>query len=109
MGTIAASDRPPEHGEVAIDVARRGGVTVLAVHGDVDSSTRGIVQDAVLAEGDVSLILDLSGIAFMDTAGVHLLIAVRERLGDRLRVIGTPPRVHRLLQLCGREDLAPAA
>ena len=62
----------------------------ITVAGELDllavMSLRGLF-DRLLTERRVLIELDLRGITFMDSAGVHLLSYMRSRAGGRLRVI----------------------
>lgn len=83
---------------------------------DLDSSPhlRRALERAITGT-DGSVLLDLSGVTFMDCSGLGVLTAARARLGDRLWLCGVPPEVTQLLRVTGllREfgvaDGAPAA
>ena len=47
------------------------------------------------------VIVDLSGVTFMDCSGLGPLLEAETRLGDRLSLRGVPPRVTALLRLAG--------
>ena len=47
------------------------------------------------------LVLDLSGVTFMDCAGLQPILRARNRLGHRLCLRAVPARVLRLLLLAG--------
>jgi anti-anti-sigma factor len=89
-------------------VWRRDGVVVVGITGEIDVSNAEALELAIAAEVDneaAGLVLDLAGLAFMDSSGVHLLFSLAERL--RHRGFGfaivlpelTPPR--RVLELSG--------
>ncbi|MER6076048.1 STAS domain-containing protein [Streptomyces sp. NPDC001817] len=55
-----------------------------------------------------TLYLDLSGVSFMDSSGLNLLILLRRRLhaeGGRLAVTGLQTQPERLLQLTQASEL----
>jgi anti-anti-sigma factor len=88
----------------------REDVVVAAVTGELDVSNAGALEQAIVLEvgnDAAGLVLDLAGLEFMDSSGVHLLFHLADRLavrGRRLAVIapvGSPPR--RVLELSGRE------
>jgi anti-anti-sigma factor len=91
-------------------VWRRGEVVVAALTGELDvSNAAALEREIVLEVGNdaAGLVLDLAGLAFMDSSGVHLLFHLAERLavrGRRLAAIapiGGPAR--RVLELTGPE------
>ena len=90
-----------------------GGLRVL-VRGEVDIDTVGaMVTELRAAEaGDAtSIVLDLSGVSFLDSMGVSAIVrgALRSRAnGDRLRVV-TSPAVDRVIDLCGLRGRLPLA
>lgn len=58
------------------------------------------------------MVLDLSGLDFMDSAGARLLLAadLHARLEDRrLEILRAPAPVHRVVELCGLGDQLPFA
>ena len=91
--------------------AAPGGLRVR-VRGEVDIDTVGaMITELQAAEaGDAtSIVLDLSGVSFLDSTGVSAIVrgALRSRAqGDRLRVV-TSPAVDRVLDLCGLRGRLP--
>jgi anti-sigma B factor antagonist len=87
------------------------GAAGVAVRGEVDAATAPLLQDAldeaVRATGG-TLVLDLSGVSFLDSSGINVLLRVRALLGREDRALALvcpagPPR--RVLELAGIEDL----
>jgi anti-sigma B factor antagonist len=60
----------------------------LTLRGELDLATTGQLA-AALAEAGTPVLLDLSGLTFMDSTGVRLLLEAAEGTGDGLRII--PP------------------
>ena len=86
-------------------------VAVVAPAGDVDTATAGPLRQAIgvqVGAGAVHVVLDLSGVEFMGSAGLALLIAEREaaiaREGE-LRLAGVPRTAGRALSLTGLTEL----
>jgi anti-sigma B factor antagonist len=86
-------------------------VAVVAPTGDVDTATAGPLREAIgvqVGAGAVHVVLDLSGVEFMGSAGLALLIAEREaaiaREGE-LRLAGVPRTAGRALSLTGLTEL----
>ncbi|MEU7060902.1 STAS domain-containing protein [Streptomyces sp. NPDC046197] len=78
--------------------------TVITVCGEMDLQTcPGLAQAASgVPVGGKPLHLDLSGVSFMDSSGLNLLLHLRRRLqaeGALLAVTGLQPQPARLLQI----------
>ncbi len=85
-------------------------VVHFSLEGDVDAAATDALRSAriVYAEGLArEAVIDLSGVTFMDSAGVGWLIAMdsigRERQGT-VRLLRPSPRVDELLHLSGLFD-----
>jgi anti-anti-sigma factor len=87
--------------------------TIVRVGGDVDVSVAGPLQDLLLRAmrtHSPSLLLDLSGVSFMDCAGVRALLLIRRRAELRsgsVRLIAASPAVRRIIELVGMRDIFP--
>jgi anti-anti-sigma factor len=84
--------------------------TQLTVRGEIDLATAPQLCDAVLRHLATasSLWLDLEGVTFMDSSGLHALIAGQRRsalLGNPLVIARVSPAVDRLLQVTGTTPL----
>ncbi|GEM_PF-3358494 len=77
----------------------------LSVVGEVDvvsvSHLRWRLHHAAIAADGRELLVDLSAVTFMDSAGLRLLLEVHQVLGPRLRLHALPWCVVRLLRLTG--------
>lgn len=87
------------------------GVAVVRPTGDVDTATATPLRTAIheqVEAGARHVVLDLSGVEFMGSAGLALLIAEREaaiaREGE-LRLAGVPRTAGRALSLTGLTEL----
>ncbi|MFJ6581220.1 STAS domain-containing protein [Streptomyces sp. NPDC091368] len=84
--------------------------TVITVAGELDLTSCPALEDATclaLADGS-SLRLDMSGVTFMDSSGLNLLLALRRRLiadGNRLELTGVGEAPMRVLTLTGADTL----
>jgi anti-anti-sigma factor len=84
----------------------------MVVAGEIDAHTAGDLAaalepftDAPTGGSDVSL--DLSGVTFMDSSGIRVLIDAHRRVeaaGDRLVVANPSRAVRRLLEISGLTD-----
>ncbi|MEU5633088.1 STAS domain-containing protein [Streptomyces rishiriensis] len=87
--------------------------TVITVAGDMDLQTYPeLAQAASLVPAHcTTLEMDLSGVSFMDSSGLNLLLLLRRRLqahGGRLTVTGLRHQPQHLLALTGTHRLLTA-
>jgi anti-anti-sigma factor len=87
--------------------------TVIALAGESDVYTydqlRGALESAA-AQGVSLLIVDLSGLEFMDSTGVQVLLDIRVMMsnrGGKLALAGPQNTVARVLNLVGADQLIP--
>lgn len=78
----------------------------VALRGDVDMATAPQLRDTLLAlvdAGTTRIELDCRDLAFLDSSGIGVLIAVRKRLGDggSLTLVAPPAHVRKVLELTG--------
>ena len=94
------------------DIKHEDNITIVAVNGSVDALTapdlaRAIVDE--IAEGHVYLVVDLTGVEFMSSAGLRTLLgAVKETRsqGGDLRIASTNPGIDKLLKMSGFHNVA---
>jgi anti-sigma B factor antagonist len=97
-----------------IEFEERDGVLVARIEGDVDGSNAVELARALgqrLPSSAEGLVLDLSTVAYLDSAGIELLFSLARQLGDRrqrlhLGVPGSSP-VRRVLEICDISAVAP--
>jgi anti-sigma B factor antagonist len=72
--------------------SEHGGATVLSVTGELDMNTIDVLSERVqqqLDAGAMELVIDFTELAFMDSSGLRLLIALHDRAREeawRLRL-----------------------
>ena len=100
----APADPPPA--DPALHVERVGDVPVARLHGEVDLGRKAQIAAALaaaVAPRDRGLVLDLSAVDYLDSAGVHLVHELTLTLagrGQALRGVATPgATVLRVLEL----------
>lgn len=80
-------------------------VVILAVAGEIDAATSPSLRDAMLSALTLTdrLVLDASGVTFMDSSALHVLIRTQQTAGGAPSVVVRNPsdQVRRLLQLTG--------
>jgi len=110
--------RPPvDHalgaGKLVVHCERVGTDHLIGLGGELDVATAQALKVALeTAEATDArrIILDLSGLEFMDSSGLHLIItaSARSRIdGDRLRLRRGPPQVQRIFDITATTDLLP--
>jgi len=83
------------------------GVKVVSIEGSVDAMTAGQVQgyfDDLLEKGERRIILDLSKVDFMSSAGLRVIMTVSKNLrqeGGELRLAAAQPSVEKMLKISG--------
>ena len=101
----------------ALDTSHRGegddGWTVVAVTGELELATAPRLRQEVVGlvgEGHVQIVLDLSGVDFVDSVGLGVIVSVLKRVrgrGGELVVAGPVPRVRRLFELTRLDEIIP--
>lgn len=92
-------------------VSCSGRRVVVALHGELDMAGLRVLDEVVkpLVEAwGLSVRLDASDLAFLDAAGLRGLVELRALLrarGGELTIGAPSPPVHRILDLCGHQDL----
>jgi anti-anti-sigma factor len=96
--------------EVAIDTRiDASGVPLITVDGELDSSNVATLEATiakVTAERPAQLVFDLSGLRFMDSAGISALIGAATRV-DAVRLRRPSPAVKRVIELTGLSSILP--
>jgi anti-sigma B factor antagonist len=106
------SSQPPTDGPdrgVVAGVEQHGQAQVVVVVGDVDALTAPQVVKAVdtaLAQQPRFLVVDLSGVDFLASAGLSALVDGHRKAGEggRFRVVAAGPATRRVLELTGLTD-----
>jgi anti-sigma B factor antagonist len=96
--------------EVAIDTAiDAGGVPLITVEGELDSSNVASLEAtiaSVTAERPAQLVFDLSGLRFMDSAGISALIGAAAK-ADAVHLRRPSAPVTRVIELTGLSRILP--
>jgi anti-sigma B factor antagonist len=100
-------------GNTSTEVAHTGDATLIYVRGEIDIETCERLRDAIephLGPGQ-SVILDLAGVEFIDSSGLHVLELARGVLtadGGSLVLRNPSEAAHGLLTVTETEDLLEA-
>ena len=98
-----------EASELTIGSTCDHGTHVVLLAGELDGATAHRVEDelrAIEATDVEQIILDLSGLTFMDSSGAHLIARAAARCtinATRLRLRPGPPHVQRVFALAGTD------
>jgi len=91
----------------SVRVEEADGQIVVWLHGDLDLANANTVDAVVRAAmGEAPArrpVIDLSGVAFVDSAGLRVLVNIAERRDAQFR--NAPVRVRRLFELTGLQAL----
>ncbi len=98
-------------GPLSLQVESTERVRTLRLQGELDLATAEVVREALrdaLADSHEEVVVDLTGLAFIDSTGIGILIAAVAADDGVLRFIPSKaPAVSRVLQLTGVEDRLP--
>ena len=98
---------------LSIATVRIGAEHRVSVAGELDIATVDQLQHQLqsVEQSDAAMIvLDLSGLTFIDSTGLRLVLDLNDRCGgpaDRLRIVAGAPAVERLLDIVGLRDRLP--
>ena len=79
-----------------LTVTSRAGVVVVT--GEIDISNARAL-DEHLSAVDGRLALDLTGVTFLGSAGINVLVQQLHRRGGRVRILAMSPTVRRMLEI----------
>lgn len=89
-----------------VDFLNKNNILYATVVGSVDSKTAGAFQAAVMTEvtGKDKMILDLSGVSFLSSAGLRVLLMLFRQLKQqdgRLLLVNTPAEIQDIMSMTG--------
>ena len=102
---------------LTIVVERSAERTLVAVSGELDASTASDLYGALAdleIENARNVVLDLAGVAFMDSTGLGVIVTEHKRLqhdNGTLTIFSPPSSVRRLFEITGLDsmlDIVPA-
>ncbi|HWF24848.1 MAG TPA: STAS domain-containing protein [Solirubrobacteraceae bacterium] len=110
---VAATDVQAPGLRVALRA--QGTTTTMDVEGEWgmaerDATIRALEQ--ALARRPECLVLDLSGVTFIDSSGIHVVVIAAKRCAEedvRIVIIPGPPHVHRVFEICQLTTQLPFA
>jgi anti-anti-sigma factor len=101
-------------GEAGADVVvetrtDQAGATIVKLSGELDSANAGALAASLAPltrDGSAQLIFDLSGLRFMDSAGIAVLLGVAAKVAV-VRLRDPSPPVRRVIELTGLSAVLP--
>jgi anti-sigma B factor antagonist len=98
---------------LAVEVQRRDDLAIVQPSGELDLATVETLRAALDGvKGAGRLVLDLRGLSFIDSTGLHLLVALHERAQDdgfQLTLLAPAAPIDRAIRLCGLDEALPFA
>jgi anti-sigma B factor antagonist len=99
----------PEPQQVQVDVSQEGDRLTAAVTGEVDAASADGFEARLTAAlpSSPSVVLDLSGVSFMDSSGLRALMTIHAEVASRggsIELSATSSAVDRLLSVTGLTD-----
>ena len=95
-----------------VDISYQNGVVTAKLFGEIDHHAAPGIRGEIDAKCEscrpARLILDFSGVGFMDSSGVGLVMGryrMISLLGGRLEVVNIPPNLKKIFVLSGLEGL----
>jgi anti-sigma B factor antagonist len=102
-------------GLLTVSVEPAGALLMVRAEGELDIASARLLEEEVreaVDSGASTVVLDLSGLDFIDSTGVRALLSIAEhanRSGDGLRMLHGSERVATVLELSGVAPLLPLA
>ncbi len=99
-----------ESDAITTSVEHRDDITLLTVGEVVDLATAPVLEEAIdglLAKGPKALIVDLSGVTFLASVGLRLLVSTYEKVGEsgQFAVVASGPITSRPIQLTKLDEV----
>lgn len=100
----------PGNDPITTSVNYEDGIAVVAVEGEIDLATIPAFEAAIgeaLAHRPTALIVDLSGVGFLASAGLQSLVATHESIGKsaEFAVVADGPATSRPIELTGLDQI----
>ena len=90
-----------------ISTNAKDGITIMSITGRIDTATAPALEQAingVIATGCRKVLLNFSGVSYISSGGLRVLLATAKKLkgtGDRFGLCGLLPEVLKILKLAG--------
>lgn len=98
---------------MSVEISVNGEVTTAYLSGEIDHHSAAAIREKidVATERNMPslLVLDFTGVNFMDSSGIGLVMGRYRnisRRGAKLHITGTSPQIYKVMKLSGIEKLA---
>jgi anti-sigma B factor antagonist len=97
--------------QLSVSQTSAGNVPILAVNGEVDVYSAPALKDKIaelIQSGQTTLIVDLSGVAFLDSTGLGALVEARAattEAGGSLPIVCNQDRILKLFTITGLDGV----
>ena len=98
---------------MSVDINVTGEVVTARLFGEIDHHTAREIREAIDSSVELNmptlLVLDFTGVSFMDSSGIGLVMGRYRnliKLGAELHITGAAPNINKMLRLAGIEKLA---
>ena len=97
--------------QLSVSQTSAGNVPILAVNGEVDVYSAPELKDKIselIQSGQTTLIVDLSGVAFLDSTGLGALVEARSatsEAGGSLPIVCSQDRILKLFTITGLDGV----
>ena len=105
-----AGEGPSVVSPFAIEVSGEPASPVVAVRGEIDVATSPQLRNdlnTLVARGARHITLDFSGVSFVDSSGLGVLVGAYKRLREdedgSVRIVGAQPSVRKVFEITGLE------
>ena len=99
--------------QLRASVSAGGSHTLVVLAGESDMNTRELLRDVLeqaMSRPAQHLVIDMSGLEFIDSATVHVLMDVQRTVagdGGRMSFVAPHPLITRVLSLTGTDQIVP--
>ena len=99
--------------KLSVSTTERDDVVIVTVAGEVDVYTAPQLRSALeerLAAGQNKIVVDLQGVAFIDSTGLGVLVGqlkALRKVDGSLRIVCSDERILRLLAITGLDQILP--
>ena len=98
---------------MSVEINVTGEVVTARLFGEIDHHSAREIREAIDNSVELNmptlLILDFTGVSFMDSSGIGLVMGRYRnlsKLGASLHIVGATPNINKMLRLAGIEKLA---
>lgn len=98
---------------MSVEISVKGEVTTAYISGEIDHHSAAVIRadidNAVELNMPSLLILDFTGVSFMDSSGIGLVMGRYRNLsrrGAKLHITGVSPQIYKVMKLSGIEKLS---